>query len=514
MGPGGEVLHLSSLGVCGGSSSSKSPGSHVVDTSDGARMSNRGRGKPDAAVLQEQPWAATLYARGQRPEMAWKNLAKALQLPATALRVRGSMKTAGISVQQVFIPRGLTPQAREALDGQLRQGLLSSDEVLVALGAARPALGASSPASARHGSLAPQEPWRCEGHRYTLIVRGLDQRHCAEGLVDESLERVAEEGFVNLFETADFGLAEIRRYEIGSALWSGRWDAAARLLLTANRCPQSPAAAATSAFLEGDIAKGLELLPEDGSSEGLRSLAMQLLLRQPALEALHKVVPKAVWARHLSAVSRVAWNYAASSRLANMPRWPVGGDLTWDEPSGEVRNLSKLEAKRAQLTDVVLPLPRPGQPVPECPSRLRIEAVLRSLVPEKDAPASAFPIDVEKLMPSVRALIRVPSDMSWDIIDADVGSLIECDLVRLGVDPESLSGQGVGNAMSDGGGRARGGRARSAAAMARNRGLRGPALRLHFTLPRGSSAEVVLREVLQKNPSEFNEGLHRRDELF
>jgi len=32
-----------------------------------------------------------------------------------------------------------------------------------------------------------------------------------------------------------FGLAEVRQFEIGAALWGGQWDAAARLLLTANR---------------------------------------------------------------------------------------------------------------------------------------------------------------------------------------------------------------------------------------------------------------------------------------
>ena len=45
-----------------------------------------------------------------------------------------------------------------------------------------------------------------------------------------------------------FGLAEVRRFEIGAALWGGQWDAAARLLLTANRAEALRPAAKEQSF--------------------------------------------------------------------------------------------------------------------------------------------------------------------------------------------------------------------------------------------------------------------------
>ena len=45
----------------------------------------------------------------------------------------------------------------------------------------------------------------------------------------------AARGPTSSLRLAYFGLAEVRRFEIGAALWAGHWETAAHLLLTANR---------------------------------------------------------------------------------------------------------------------------------------------------------------------------------------------------------------------------------------------------------------------------------------
>ncbi|CAK9023515.1 Hypothetical protein SCF082_LOCUS16243 [Durusdinium trenchii] len=165
-----------------------------------------------------------------------------------------------------------------------------------------------------------------------------------------------------------------------------------------------------------------------------------------------------------------------------MPLRPVPGDLVWDERAGEGRPVSAKEADedRWHLKDVVLPLPRPGSPVPESGGRLAMEAVLRDFVPTEDS--TELP-ELKEFIPSVRHILSVPADLTWDV---DEG-MVDCDLVRLGL-----------------------------AEMPRGRAIRAEtvALRLRATLRRTESAEALLREVLKANPSDFQEGLDREDEVF
>uniref|UniRef100_A0A7S4SHW8 TRUD domain-containing protein n=1 Tax=Alexandrium monilatum TaxID=311494 RepID=A0A7S4SHW8_9DINO len=501
VGSGGEVLHLATLGLPNPPAASLS-GPPVPR---GAPAPRQRSGAAWGGEPARQPWSATLYARGQRPETARRVLAAALQVPQTSLQVRGALASPGVSVQLLRLPRGLPAEAREALRGPLRSGLLAGQDPLVAVGGATLLTpNASQPRGrAARRDAGGQADWSCTGHRYTVVVRDLDPRQASSGLVDESIERVCSEGFINFFELAAFGLAEVRRYEVGAALWAGRWDAAARLLLGMNLGGEGSALArASAAFRAGDLERGLELLPQEGA-EGLRGLAMQLLLSRPALEALQRAVPRAVWVRHLSAVSRLAWNHAAAVRLTQWPRRPIPGDLIWDERAGEARPLGVEEVEGRHLSEVVLPLPRPGEPVPECTGRLRLEATLNRLAPGDGAPVAAFPLEVSSLLPRARAIVGVPADVSWDISKAGPGPIVDCDLARLGADP-----------TPDSGGPGRGARAGGRRSSLRAGGLDGMALRLRFSLPRGGSAEAVLREVLHANPSEFCEGLGRRDEVF
>jgi len=55
----------------------------------------------------------------------------------------------------------------------------------------------------------------------------LDRDHAGSSAVSQLISPCLRLGY--------FGLAEVRQFEIGAALWGGQWEAAARLLLTANR---------------------------------------------------------------------------------------------------------------------------------------------------------------------------------------------------------------------------------------------------------------------------------------
>jgi len=478
---------------------------------------------------------ATIYARGQRPHAARRVLAAALQLPRGAVLGRGALHTPGISVQRVTFPRGLPSVLQQPQhDGPLASGLLTGQDPLVAVGvstllAPQPdafgsALQGTTSRRQRRGT--SLENRHCQGHRYSVVLRNLSPQQCEAGFVADSLDSFATNGFINAFELSDFGLCEVRRYEVGAALWAGKWELAAKLLLVMNQaeansegCFSSPASAAAAAFRSGDLAGGLELLPEDGTAEGMRALALQLLLRRPPLEALQRAVPKPVWARYLSAVSRLAWSHAVMTRLRQWPHRPMPGDLIWDESAGEARALKADEVDKRQLADIVLPLPRPGEAVPECPSRLQMEATLERLTSgSADPDVAAFPINVGSLMPKFRHLVCVPSDVTWDVVEASEGPVIDCDLTRLmGEEAGVLAKTSVAHEAESSTRKARVGR-RSASGGRSSSGatasLRGPALRARFTLPRNSSAEAALRELLHAEASEFCEDLGRRDELF
>eukprot|EP00747_Dinoflagellata_sp_TGD_P170301 gnl/TRDRNA2_/TRDRNA2_201510_c0_seq1.p1 gnl/TRDRNA2_/TRDRNA2_201510_c0~~gnl/TRDRNA2_/TRDRNA2_201510_c0_seq1.p1 ORF type:complete len:573 (-),score=94.91 gnl/TRDRNA2_/TRDRNA2_201510_c0_seq1:21-1739(-) len=523
VGPDGEVLHLSRLGL----ELPQAPRRQETEAATSSTRDRRGTRQPQK--VPGEPWAGTLYARGRAPAAARHLLAERLGVPSGALRTGPVLHSPGVSVQLVMLPRGLPSETVRSPAGELRSGLIAGPEPIVALGGGEAASRAVTAAALGRdaGSDGPgtsakkirqaarRQAWRCEGHRYTVVLRGLDARQCDAGLVEDSVDRLCEDGFVNFFELASFGFSEVRRYEVGAALWQGQWERAARLLLAMNWTNgEAPAAAASAAFRRGDLAAGVELLPDDGSADGLRTLAVELLAGRPALEALQRTVPTAVWGRYLGAVSKLAWNHAAAARLADAPHRPIMGDLVWDAKAGEARPLSIKEADSGELSlsDIVIPLPQPGEAVPECRGRLRLESILKRIVPEADAPKSVFPGSLSTyLLHPARRLVVVPSDVGWDIVEAGSGEVVECDLGRLGISPDQEEAAAPEPPTGSGGRRQR----RRASAAAARDGLQGPALRLRFSLPRGSSGEAVLREVLRKNPSEFHaESLVSAQELF
>ncbi|OLP85681.1 putative cytosolic oligopeptidase A [Symbiodinium microadriaticum] len=282
-------------------------------------------------------------------------------------------------------------------------------------------------------------------------------------------------------------------YEIGAALWCGHWDRACQLLLTSNR-GASALAAASAAFAAREYAQGLEMLPTDRSCKGLRALAMHLLLKKDPLEALRRAVPAVLWGKLLATVGRVCWNRAVAARLSELAHQPMLGDLVWDQNAGEPRPLSHQDLRTGQwqLSDLILPLPRPGEPLLQGGQRLAMEAELQELVPDEDAPADCFPLDVSKILPRVRRIVSIPSDLGWDVVESSGGGVVDCDLARL-------------TARADG---------EPPSSAARSQTPPGLALRLRCTLPRAESAEGLLRELTASNPSEFRENLHRRDHIF
>eukprot|EP00927_Polykrikos_kofoidii_P015765 TRINITY_DN17047_c0_g1_i1.p1 TRINITY_DN17047_c0_g1~~TRINITY_DN17047_c0_g1_i1.p1 ORF type:complete len:588 (-),score=102.64 TRINITY_DN17047_c0_g1_i1:299-2062(-) len=536
VGPGGDVLHVVSLGFKDlglTSSSSFSPSSS--SSASGGRSSPRSTTKTHGAGRQatsgparndaRDPWIATLYSSGQRPDTATKKLALALQVPPIAFRsTGGTLRMPGVSVRTVTLPRGLPSSAlhpNSRCSHQLQSGLLVGSDPIVAIGqtVAR-TIGGQADGASSHRRKDRREVWRCEGHRYTVVIRDLDFRQQQSGLLEERIKCLREDGFVNFFDLADFGFADVRRYEIGAALWAGRWHLASRLLLAANYGAEDPLVGLpAAAFRDGDLARGIDLLPENGA-EGLRSLATELLQGTSPHEALQRTVPIPVWANHMSSVARLVWNQAAAARLGDSPRQVRMGDLIWDEKAGEARQLSVNELPERSVADVVLPIPRLGEAVPDFPSRLCMEATLRRLLGGAEvASAEAFPFKVNAWLPAVRQLVGVPADMTWDVVDTESdGPIVDCDLMRLGVLPQvspcsataEINGSNMEGYDGSSSGRRSRGLRRGGSAISRRR----QALRLRYSLPRGLSGEAALRELLQANPSEFHEGIARQDELF
>eukprot|EP00928_Gymnodinium_smaydae_P097315 TRINITY_DN8786_c0_g1_i1.p1 TRINITY_DN8786_c0_g1~~TRINITY_DN8786_c0_g1_i1.p1 ORF type:complete len:574 (+),score=79.23 TRINITY_DN8786_c0_g1_i1:105-1826(+) len=515
VGPSGEVLHLASLGFEAANLAQSGTNNSASASSSASRRTRNDSGR---SMTQSEPWMATLYARGKSIEAARPMLADALRLPASALRTESStLRMPGVSVQVVSLPWGLPPSFVREPPDFLRSGMLTlGGDPVIALGPAPQLLRASPAASARRpweSRKSEQGRWQCAGHRYTIVVRGLHRQDHDTGKVDSAVERLCEDGFLNSFDLAAFGHCEIRSYEIGAALWQGRWDMAARLLLATEWGDGgSPGAAARAAFRRGDFARGLDLLPD--GCEGHRTLSLELVRGRPAVEALSRTVPMDLWNRSLRSISKFVWNRAACARLQEQPFRPVVGDLVWDEEAGKARPLALKELEGRNINEVLLPVPRLEEPVPECLQRLRMEADLRRLVPggrAADYPASApwssqaqsgaaggdrRPQARGQRSPlALRPLLARPTDASWDVVDAPPGALVDCDLARLGFGASSPSDADDDAAAR----RSRGRRSASRGASS----LAGLALRARFTLPRGSSGEAALRELLRRNPSDF-----------
>ncbi|CAE7275250.1 Pus7 [Symbiodinium pilosum] len=436
----------------------------------------RGRAQQSARLA----WSAVVYSQAA-PR---RRLASVLGVADAALRLGPALRLPGISVQLVRLPRGL-PEGLE-VSAELQAGILQDQEELMALGPLAPWFAAVRH-DAKPGADGRNGASCFNAHRYTIVLRSLSQQQVAKGSYDQRLEEIRENGFANFFELSSFGLAEVRRYEIGAALWCGHWDRACQLILTSNR-GSSTLAVASAAFANREYAQGLEKLPTDDSCKGLRALAMHLLLKRDPLEALRRALPAARWSDFLAAVGRICWNRAAAARLADLGKEPLAGDLVWDEKAGEPRELSRKDLRTGQwhLSDIVLPLPRPGVPLLRSGQRLTMEAELQALVPDQDAPSGCFPLDTSKILPQVRRVVSVPSDLCWDIVESSGAPVVDCDLSRL--NPVPVTGR-------------------------RGRVASGLALRLRCTLPRSENAEALLRELMAANPSEFRE-LRRQDHVF
>lgn len=135
----GEVLHLSSLGVA-----------------------------------RQLPFQCAVYASGEQRQLR-PRLAQELHVPPGALRLGPALHMVGTTVQLLTLPRGL-PAASDAL---LARGLLRDDRLAIALA---PAGG------------------RSQAHRYTVALRGLSLQQLQQGVLQQRMEELRENGFPNFFE--------------------------------------------------------------------------------------------------------------------------------------------------------------------------------------------------------------------------------------------------------------------------------------------------------------------------
>ncbi|CAE7837539.1 CYOP [Symbiodinium sp. CCMP2592] len=109
-----------------------------------------------------------------------------------------------------------------------------------------------------------------------------------------------------------------------------------------------------------------------------------------------------------------------------------------------------------------------------------MEAELQELVPDEDAPADCFPLDVSKIIPRVRRIVSIPSDLGWDVVEPSGGGVVDCDLARLTArDSEEVPSSPT----------------------ARDRTPPGLALRLRCTLPRAESAEARRLKRVRQHPT-------------
>ena len=220
------------------------------------------------------------------------------------------------------------------------------------------------------------------GIRHSIVLRGLSkttQRHH----IAESMENLSENGFLNFYGLQRFGRAEVRRYDIGSAILRGEYESALHLLLTANRDPSSKYYAACRAFQQDGVTAALHALPNEdiylggessggsgiragirnvnSGSSGIQQVLYSKSKGMPARDIfLNKVDPNLIQ-RMVRSTAYAIWNHVVAWRISKNPRALIPGDLFVDAETGDIKVASTYHCDGTIPFDaVVLPVPGPN----------------------------------------------------------------------------------------------------------------------------------------------------------
>ena len=350
-----------------------------------------------------------------------------------------------------------------------------------------------------------------QGNHFTITLRNVQG---SRKDVNAALTELRKTGFVNYFGLQRFGHGESPTHAVGVALLRGRWEDAARLILT-SYAREGPIAEACAQFLEDwDAGALLKVLPRRMTSERALAEGVRRVGKDRLVESLQSI-PRHTRSMYLHAYQSFLWNHAASERISRLSMTHAAeGDLVLCEggegaegESGvacehgsaantqfrkrslpEVRHVTKeeAEAQAVSIGRVVLPLPGTMVTYPKNASA----DVFREMAAEDDVDLEAAQhrereFSLSSLSGAYRKLVHVPGDLEWDFIryEDDAADLLQTDIELL--KKAESAAKNEANTIGYG---------------PENEGSK-LALRFQVTLPPSCYATMLIREMLKTSTS-------------
>ncbi len=210
-----------------------------------------------------------------------------------------------------------------------------------------------------------------------ILTLARDVKGADEQQIEEMLENVKKNGFINYYGLQRFGTSSAGTHEYGRLILRGDWKGAVHLLLAAKTEDTPDVTAARDSWKNGNGKEALKLFHRRFTAE--RVVLEYLNGRDnPDYRAAICAIPRMLRNMYCHAWQSFVWNKAVSARM-KLSRGPMIGDLVvadadWqNEESGKtLKRADKVqiittmeEAETWTMHHVVLPLPGPSIAMPQ-----------------------------------------------------------------------------------------------------------------------------------------------------
>ncbi|KAJ1449045.1 pseudouridine synthase [Pelagophyceae sp. CCMP2097] len=208
------------------------------------------------------------------------------------------------------------------------------------------------------------------GNHFEIILR---RSKAAEGNLAAAAKAACDainvHGFCNYFGMQRFGTGGSSNAAVGRAVLDGDFKGCCDLVLAKHARDTGGIEAAKKLYFEGEVKRAASEMPEFMKPESAILWGLAKHGDRAYLNAF-QCVDKKLQLMYLHAYQSLAWNRAASARVAHFGAKPVAGDLVLprtDSPDSQTSQLSSENAtvvvvtaenvSEFSLSDIVLPLP-------------------------------------------------------------------------------------------------------------------------------------------------------------
>lgn len=160
------------------------------------------------------------------------------------------------------------------------------------------------------------------GNHFDVVLREIGED---ADTIEAACKALQERGYINYFGLQRFGKGAVSSHLIGRELFFNRWERAVRMMLEHSASDRPEVFDAKTAFDEGDYSRSLELLPSRKFVE--RSIVESLLSNPSDFARALNTVPKNTRLICAHAYQSYIWNCVVSHRINRYGYSIVEGDL-------------------------------------------------------------------------------------------------------------------------------------------------------------------------------------------